>query len=291
MNSMTGFGRGEAEKYGHKITIELKSVNHRFLDLNVRMPRFLMFLEDALRQALKERLARGRVDVFVNYEATLSKGKSVKLDMDIAKGYISAAEQLSKELGIVNDLTASMLMRMPEVIDFKDTEQDEEELKEVMLLAANEAIDKLKEARAAEGERISKDIIYRVDILSKIREQIALREPVVVELYKERLRAKLEENLDAADIDINRFNQEILYFTDKASITEELVRLKSHFEQLRKLVESDKEAGRSLDFLVQELNREFNTIGSKASDTDITKAVLDAKAEVERIREQVQNIE
>ncbi len=291
MNSMTGFGRGEAEKYGHKITIELKSVNHRFLDLNVRMPRFLMFLEDALRQTLKERLARGRVDVFINYEATESKGKSVKLDLEIAKGYLAAAERLAQETGITNDLTASTLLRMPEVIDFKDSEQDEDELKEVMLLAANAAIDKLIEARAAEGERITKDIIYRVDILAEIREKIAAREPLVVEAYKEKLWAKLEENLKGTDIDINRFNQEILYFTDKASITEELVRLQSHFTQLRELAKSEKETGRSLDFLIQEFNREFNTIGSKASDTEITKAVLDAKAEVERIREQVQNIE
>ena len=285
MNSMTGFGRAEAEKYGHKITIELKSVNHRFLDINIRMPRFIMFLEDAVRQTLKDRLSRGRVDVFVNYEATGNSAKSVKLDMDIAKGYLAA------ETGIVNDLTASTLLKMPEVIAFDEERQDEDELKEVMLEAENIAIDNLIAARAAEGTRIEKDILSRIDILSTIRDEIEKREPLVVEEYKDKLKAKLEEYLSETEIDLNRFNQEILYFTDKASITEELVRLKSHFSQARILVASNKETGRNLDFLIQEFNREFNTIGSKASDTQITKAVLDAKAEVERIREQVQNIE
>jgi len=137
MNSMTGFGRAEAEKYGHKITIELKSVNHRFLEINIRMPRFIMFLEDAVRQTLKDRLSRGRVDVFVNYEATGNSAKSVKLDMDIAKGYLAAAEKLAAETGIVNDLTASTLLKMPEVIAFDEERQDEDELKEVMLEAEN----------------------------------------------------------------------------------------------------------------------------------------------------------
>lgn len=291
MNSMTGFGRAEAEKYGHKITIELKSVNHRFLDLNMRLPRFLTFLEDELRRLLKSRLARGRVDVFVNYEVTESKGKSVKLDMEIAKGYVDAAKLLCEQTGAANDLTASTLLRLPEVITFDEAQNDEQELKEVLTTAANAAIDKLIEARRAEGERITKDILARVDTLSEIRDAISQREPLVVEDYRERLKAKLEEYLAGSEIDANRFEQEILYFTDKASITEELVRLNSHFEQLRLLAGSEKESGRSLDFLVQELNREFNTIGSKASDTTITKAVLDAKAEVERIREQVQNIE
>ena len=281
----------EAEKYGHKITIELKSVNHRFLDLNMRLPRFLTFLEDELRRLLKSRLARGRVDVFVNYEATESKGKSVKLDMEIAKGYVDAAKLLCEQTGVANDLTASTLLRLPEVITFDEAQNDEQELKEVLTTAANAAIDKLIEARRAEGERITKDILARVDTLSEIRDAISQREPLVVEDYRERLKAKLEEYLAGSEIDANRFEQEILYFTDKASITEELVRLNSHFEQLRLLAGSEKESGRSLDFLVQELNREFNTIGSKASDTTITKAVLDAKAEVERIREQVQNIE
>lgn len=291
MNSMTGFGRAEAEKYGHKITIELKSVNHRFLDINIRMPQFIMFLEDAVRQTLKDRLSRGRVDVFVNYEATGNSAKSVKLDMDIAKGYLAAAEKLAAETGIVNDLTASTLLKMPEVIAFDEERQDEDELKEVMLEAENIAIDNLIAARAAEGKRIEKDILSRIDILSTIRDEIEKREPLVVEEYKDKLKAKLEEYLSETEIDLNRFNQEILYFTDKASITEELVRLKSHFSQARILVASNKETGRNLDFLIQEFNREFNTIGSKASDTQITKAVLDAKAEVERIREQVQNIE
>ncbi len=291
MNSMTGFGRAEAEKYGHKITIELKSVNHRFLDLNIRMPRFMMFLEDGVRQTLKSRLARGRVEVFINHEATAEGQKSVKLDMSVAKGYLAAARELSSELDVENDLTASMLLRMPDVIDLNETEQNEEQLREVTLLALNSAIDKLIEARFAEGQRITADILIRVEKLEIIRDRIEKREPIVVEEYKERLKAKLEEYLSDTELDINRFNQEILYFTDKASITEELVRLKSHFEQIKVLLNRKNETGRDLDFLIQEFNREFNTIGSKASDTAITKDVLEAKAEVERIREQVQNIE
>ena len=215
----------------------------------------------------------------------------MKLDMSVAKGYLAAARELSSELDVENDLTASMLLRMPDVIDLNETEQNEEQLREVTLLALNSAIDKLIEARFAEGQRITADILIRVEKLETIRDRIEKREPIVVEEYKERLKAKLEEYLSDTELDINRFNQEILYFTDKASITEELVRLKSHFEQIKVLLNRKNETGRDLDFLIQEFNREFNTIGSKASDTAITKDVLEAKAEVERIREQVQNIE
>lgn len=292
MKSMTGFGRAEAEQNGHKVTVELKSVNHRFLDFNIRMPRFLMFLEDDVRTALKRRLLRGRVDVFVNYTVTETQYKGICVNQSLIGGYLRAAEEVCAQTGVPNDLTVSALLRLPDVVTFEDEPQDEELLRTVLLQAVEQAAGALNAARTAEGERIGRDVIDRVGLLEEITARIAAREPLVVEEYRARLRARLEEFLEDTEIDPNRFNAEILYFADKCSITEELVRLRSHFVQLREtLADHTTAIGRSLDFLVQELNRECNTIGSKSSDVEITRCVLDAKSEVEKIREQVQNIE
>lgn len=291
MNSMTGFGRGEAEQGGHCITVELKSVNHRYLDMNIRTPRAFLFLEDFIRAEIKRRLARGRVDVFVNDKQSAGALGKLRVNVDAAKQYAAAAAEILGEVPVRDDLSITTLMRMEGVIAFEEEETDEAVCREVLAEALGMALDKLTSAREAEGRRMAADLLERKAVLADILEGIAVREPVVVEEYREKLRAKVEEYLGGAAVDENRFSAEILYFSDKASITEEIVRIRSHLKELEQLLSSPAATGRSMDFLIQELNREFNTIGSKASDIQITKAVLAAKGEIERIREQIQNME
>lgn len=291
MKSMTGFGRSEITRGAHKISIEIKTVNNRFLDINPRMPRTLLFLEDAVRNAVKSKLTRGRVDLFINYSTVGESEKRISVDMGLAKAYLEAASRIKEATGIEDDISVYSIMKMPEVIKSEDAPPNEEEIKSVLLEALDTALDELVEARDIEGKRMVKDLLERVATLRNILSGIEEREPLVVEEYRTKLKERLEVLLKDTELDINRFNTEVLYFADRASITEEIVRLKSHFEQCESILSSDLALGRNLDFLVQELNREFNTIGSKASDTTITKGVLAAKSEVEKIREQIQNIE
>jgi len=291
VNSMTGFGRGEAEIGGHCFTVELKSVNHRYLDMNIRTPRFLMFLEDFIRSEVKKRLARGRVDIFVNYKDTSGSLGTMQVNLEAAKQYVKAAETILAGVMVENDLSITSLMRMEGVITFEEAEKDETVLKEALSAALTQALDNIIAARLTEGKNMAKDLLERKETLAEILAGIEQREPLVVEEYREKLRVKVEEYMAGSGIDENRFNSEILYFSDKASITEEIVRIHSHLKELEQLLNSPEATGRSMDFLVQELNREFNTIGSKASDITITKAVLTAKGEIERIREQIQNME
>ena len=288
---MTGFGRGEAEIGGHCFTVELKSVNHRYLDMNIRTPRFLMFLEDFIRSEVKKRLARGRVDIFVNYKDTSGSLGTMQVNLEAAKQYVKAAETILAGVMVENDLSITSLMRMEGVITFEETEKDETVLKEALSAALTQALDNIIAARLTEGKNMAKDLLERKETLAEILAGIEQREPLVVEEYREKLRVKVEEYMAGSGIDENRFNSEILYFSDKASITEEIVRIHSHLKELEQLLNSPEATGRSMDFLIQELNREFNTIGSKASDITITKAVLTAKGEIERIREQIQNME
>lgn len=291
MNSMTGFGRGEAEKDGRCITIEMKSVNHRYLDINLRMPRLLFPLEEYARKRIKQRLARGRVEVFVNYKNVSGAAGEIRVDIPLVKRYLEAAEQISLVTGAGSKLSLEALMRMEGVLTIEEVQEDEALLKDVFAKALEEALDVLNAARRAEGERMVQDLLARGDAILQILSGIEQREPQVVEEYRQKLRAKLEEFLAGADLDENRFHAEILYFTDKSSITEEIVRIKSHVAQLKQMLSKEEATGRNMDFLIQELNREFNTIGSKSADVEITNGVLAAKAEVEKIREQVQNLE
>ncbi len=291
MNSMTGFGRGEAEGQGHCFTVEMKSVNHRYLDLNIRLPRFFMYLEGLVRAEIKKCLSRGRVDVFVNYKDTGQNMGRVNVNLETARQYAAAAEEILQAAPVKDDLSLSTLMRMEGVFRFEEAEKDEDALKAVLLGALSQALEALVAVRHTEGEHMAADLLTRRDTLLSLLETIEQRSPLVVEEYREKLRARLEEYLAGSDIDENRFQAEVLYFTDKSSVTEEVVRIRSHLAELGDALALDTANGRRLDFLVQELNREFNTIGSKTSDIDITRAVLAAKAEVENIREQVQNIE
>lgn len=291
MNSMTGFGRSELEENGHKIAVEIRSVNHRFLDINVRMPRFLLFLEEEARTRLKNRLVRGRVDVFVSYTSVGERKKSARVDMGMVEGYLSAAAQIAGRTGMQSQLSMAELIAIDGIVTFEEEACDEEALRHLFGRVVDTGLEQLVAARSAEGARISGDMRMRAALLEEIVTEITGREPLVVEEYAAKLRTRLEEIAHDTDIDENRLNAEILLFADRCSITEELVRLRSHIAQLKTTLCTSEASGRNLDFLIQELNREFNTIGSKASDIAITKAVLTAKGEVEKIREQVQNIE
>lgn len=287
MNSMTGFGRASSQNSAGKLTIEIKTVNNRYLDFNVRMPRFMLFLEDDTKNYIKSRIARGRVEVFVNYFSEGSEQKTVSADIGLAKAYLEAGKAISSATGLSEELTLAQLMKLPDVLVFTDENRDEEALKELLVSTLAPACDMLCAVRNAEGIRLGADIKERLATVSNIRDEIEKSAGNVEQNLREKLGKKLEENLASTEIDINRFNQEILYLTDKSSITEELVRLSSHLITAKSSVSS----GRNMDFLLQEFTREFNTIGSKSADIGITNCVLAAKSELEKIREQVQNIE
>ena len=290
MQSMTGYGRGLVCEDGREMTVEVKSVNHRFLDVSFRLARPIAFLDDAVRTGVAERLARGHVDIFGNYVNHREDARRVHVDMQLAKAYRQAAGELSEALGVKNDLPLSDYMNMPDVLTVEASEEDQDAVRALFMRALNLALDDLTAMRKREGNSLRGDMMKKLDAIDGLRESIATRAPTVVEEY----RAKLSQRLSAllsGDIDEARFATEVAIFADRAAIDEELVRLSSHIAQLRATAELDEPVGRKLDFLVQELNREVNTIGSKASDAQIAGCVVAAKGEIEKLREQVQNIE
>lgn len=289
--SMTGFGRAALSVDDRELTLELKSVNHRFLDISFRMPRSLSFLEDTVRSALGSLLSRGHIDVYAYYRNTRSDAKSVSVDKALLGAYLAAAADVANEFSLANDYTVSKALRVPDIVTVTEAEEDTDALKALMISAVDAAAHELIEMRTLEGERISRDLLTRLDTLSAIRDRIAEKAPLVVEDYRAKLNSRIESLLSEVEIDRARLATEIAIFADKANIDEELVRLSSHFAAMRALFEGDEPVGRKLDFLVQEMNREFNTIGSKANDKAIAALVIDGKAEIEKLREQVQNLE
>lgn len=289
--SMTGFGRAALSVDGRELTLELKSVNHRFLDISFRMSRSLSFLEDTVRSVLGSLLSRGHIDVYAYYRNTRSDAKTVTVDLALLGAYLAAAADAANEFSLANDFTVSKALRVPDIVTVTEAEEDTEALKALMISAVEAAAHELIEMRTLEGERISRDLLARLDTLSAIRDKIAEKAPLVVEDYRTKLNARIESLLSEVEIDRARLATEIAIFADKANIDEELVRLSSHFTAMRALFEGDEPVGRKLDFLVQEMNREFNTIGSKANDKAIAALVIDGKAEIEKLREQVQNLE
>jgi len=290
-NSMTGFGRALIERDGRQLTIECKSVNHRYLDVSIRLPRTLNFLEDTIKQAISARLARGHVDVFVNYRNTRTDARSVQLDEALLTAYLAAAAQASAAAQMPNDMTLTAALRYPDVLTVTEAEEDRDALTALAAEAAAAAVEELYAMRRAEGERLCADLFERGKILQTIGEKIEVRAPLVVVEYQKKLTERIAELTDNAEIDQARLAAEVAYFADKANITEELVRLKSHLAAMEKMLRATDATGRKLDFLVQELNREMNTMGSKATDIEIASLVIEGKAEIEKIREQVQNIE
>ena len=291
ISSMTGFWRATVASDGREITIELKSVNHRYLDLAFRMPRHIGFIEDVLRQLLTEQLSRGHVDIFVNYRNTRTDARTVVIDEALMGAYLSAARKAAAQYELRDDITLSAAMRFPDVTDVIEAEEDRDAVAALAREAALRAVTAMKRMRAGEGERLCNDLLNRVTTVESIAGKIDVRAPFVVEEYRTKLSERIESMLGGVEVDRTRLATEVALFADKASINEELVRLASHITEMRKVLGADEAAGRRLDFIVQEMNREFNTIGSKANDKTIASLVIDGKAELEKMREQVQNFE
>ncbi|MBE5773335.1 MAG: YicC family protein [Clostridiales bacterium] len=289
MLSMTGYGRASVEIDGRQMTVELKSVNHRFLDLAFRMPRNLMFLEDDIRKALSAKLARGHVDVFLTYRNLRSDARKVTVDRALFDAYAAALETLSGT-ELRDDRSLMAIARMPDVMVTTEADEDQDAVRALLMKALEEACEQLIAMRRREGESMKKDLSFRVDEIERMTGEIEQRYPQTVEEYKNRLRAAVEE-LVGNNVDENRLLMEVAVMADRSAIAEETVRLRSHVKQLREYFEATEPIGRRIDFIVQELNREVNTISSKSQDIPITKLAVDAKAEIEKLREQLQNIE
>ena len=290
MYSMTGYGRGEAERNGRTLIVELKSVNHRFLDLSIKLPRALIFAEDAMKKAISARIARGHIDVFTTYSAPKDQGV-LSLNRAIAESYLEMGRETSALFGLKNDLTAASLLRVPGGVEEGIAAAPEEEILDLVREATDRALDALIVMRDTEGRAITADILAKIAEIERLTGIIETRAPLVTKEYKSRLEEAVREALSGADYDETRLLTEVAIFADKCAIDEELARLHAHIDHYRKILSEEPSAGRKLDFLTQELNREANTIGSKANDAVIAETVVLLKCEIEKVREQIQNLE
>ncbi len=295
VKSMTGYGRGIYSGEQRSITVEVKAVNHRYCDITVKMPRKYSFAEEKIKAAAKEVLKRGKVEIGVSIDNFGKSETDVNINLDAAKRYYDALTELGQNFNLAGDgqVPLSLLAGMTDVLTTAPATEDEEVFERELLAALKEALEEISAMRAVEGEKLALDILKRADIIENTKNLITERAPKIEREYKERLQARIIELLDGSvEIPEERLALEAAIFADKANITEEIVRLGSHIDQLRSFINSDEETvGKKIDFLVQEMNREANTIGSKSNDMDITSWMLELKAEIEKIREQVQNIE
>lgn len=291
MKSMTGYGKGIASIDGRELTIELKSVNHRFLDIGMRVPRILSCTEDVVRHTLSARLSRGHVDVFFNYRNTRTDSKTVRIDETLLLAYLKAAREANQTAGLPDDLTLTAALRLPDVTEIVPEEEDTEVLKELASRATSLAIDALEEMRLSEGQRLRSALLDSVLKMQAYRISIMERAPFVAEDYRKKLYERISTVITDVEPDASRLATEIALFADRACIDEEIVRLGSHITQFLAYLEAEEPIGRKMDFIIQEMNRECNTIGSKANDSELTAVVLLCKAEIEKLREQIQNVE
>ena len=290
MYRMTGFGRGEFSENGLNVYVELKSVNNRFLDLTLKLPHLLSSFEDVVRDKIKESLSRGHVDVYVSLLDKREKSKTLYVDLSAANAYMEAAGRLKVEFPtITNDFTLTALMKAPDVLTFEENRCPDEAIQTGLFEALSKALENLKAMRSREGNHLKEEILGRVKRIEELREEIASRAPLIAEEYRSKLTERMTEFL-GGKVDESRILTEAALFADKCNIDEELTRLSSHIAEFRKICEEET-AGRKLDFLIQEFNRECNTVCSKSNDSLITKSALEMKNEIEKVREQIQNIE
>lgn len=291
VRSMTGYGRGTVQNGDMQLSVEMKTVNHRYFECSVRIPRELMFAEDKLKNLIKQTVERGKIDVFVTATSSVTAGAEVAVNHGFAKSYISALKELAEVYGIKDDISVSTVARCSDVFSVAAKEIDEDSAWQLIKSATDEAVSNFVKMRETEGAKLKEDVLLRAD---KIKEYVAFvekRSPQTVKEYREKLEERMKELLGDVNIDEQRLITETGIIADKLAVAEETVRLRSHISQLGLLLEGDGAVGRKLDFLVQEMNREANTIGSKAQDTEIAKTVIEIKSEIEKIREQIQNIE
>ena len=291
VKSMTGYGRARQERNGRNITVEVRSVNNRYLDCTVKMPRAYIFAEDAMKALVQKYISRGKVDVFVTVDAVTADQTVVQVNEPLARSYYQALSRLREMFSLADELSASTLARFPDVLAVTKAEVDLEMISADICAVLEEALTAHRQMRSVEGEKLFSDIAGRADTIESVVAKVEERSPQTVSEYRARLEAKMREVLQSTTIDESRILTEAAIFADKIAVDEETVRLRSHLSQLRTMLSGDEPVGRKLDFLIQEVNRECNTIGSKCNDLTIARDVVNMKAEVEKIREQVQNIE
>ena len=289
--SMTGYGSAKGSVEGQEITVELKSVNNRYLDCSVRLPRNFLFAEDTVKQAVSAGVSRGKVDVFVSAQASQDSGTVVSVNEELARGYRDAVARIAETLGLESGLNAFSLARFPDVLTVERRELDKDKAAAALSEITAKAVEEFNAMREREGERLRRDMIGKLETIEGLVSVVEKRSPQTVKEYRERLEARLRDILADRSLDEQRVITEAAIFADRTAVDEETVRLRSHIAQFRTMLEEGSPIGRKMDFLVQEFNRESNTIGSKCSDASLAKVVVDLKSEIEKIREQLQNVE
>lgn len=291
IKSMTGFGRCELSEGERKVSVEIKTVNHRYLDVAMKMPKKLNFFDSAIRTVLKEYLQRGKVDIFVTYEDLSESNVSLVYNQKVAEQYVKYFRQMEEQFGLENDMKVSVLARCPEVLVMEEQQEDEEEIWQLLEKAVRGACEKVVETRVREGEALKCDLLAKLDEMLRMTAFIEERSPQIMAEYRQKLEAKVQDLLTDAQTDESRIAMEVTLFADKICVDEEIVRLRSHVEATKAALESGGSVGRKLDFIAQEMNREANTTLSKANDLEISNCAIDLKTEIEKVREQIQNIE
>lgn len=291
IKSMTGYGQGIVNFDDYRINVELKTVNNRYLDTNIRVYKQYLFLEEVIREVAAKKISRGKLDVSIQFENIKTDDRVVTVNESVAKGYYDAMNKMSEIFGIKNDISVSVLSSFSDVFTVEKKEQDKEKITSDVIKVLEEAFLNLTKSRSSEGERLCTFFNEELDLMSSIVDKIEKRSPVTVEEYRSRVKEKVEEFLEGTNVDETRLLTEVCIYSDKVNITEEITRFKSHLAEFKKLLNEDVPIGRKLDFIIQELNRETNTMGSKCNDYEISKNVVELKSEIEKIREQVQNIE
>ncbi len=291
VKSMTGFGRCEISEGSRKMTVEMKSVNHRYLDVNMKMPKKLNFFDASIRNLLKSYIQRGKVDLFITYEDTAETNFSLKYNQELAGEYLKYLQQMSEQFGLENDIRVSTLSRYPEVFSMEEVQVDEEELWNLLERALKGACEQFVDTRIKEGENLKRDLLAKLDDMLVNVDYIAVRSPEIIGEYRKKLEDKVKELLEDVHIEESRLATEVTIFADKICVDEEIVRLRSHIEHTKATLEAGGAVGRKLDFIAQEMNREANTILSKANDLEVSNRAIDLKTEIEKVREQIQNIE
>ncbi len=291
IKSMTGFGRCEKVTDQYKISVEMKAVNHRYLDLSIKMPKRFNYFEAAIRSMLKDHIQRGKVDVFISYEDYTEEKLCLKYNKALAAEYVQYFKEMGEQFGLTDDLTVTALARMPEVLTMEEAPEDEEAIWKILSEALKEAADRFVESRRLEGENLKEDLMKKLDYMAELVDYIEERSPQIVAEYRKKLEEKVREFLESAAVDENRIAAEVTVFADKVCVDEETVRLRSHMDHTRSELKAGGSIGRKLDFIAQEMNREANTILSKANDLEVSEKAIALKTEIEKVREQIQNIE
>lgn len=290
IKSMTGYGKANLSKEEREYQVEIKSVNHRYLDISVKMPRVLSYLEEAVKKEISSQVKRGKIDVFITFENNSTEGKEIKINTEIAKIYIDELKRLAKQEDILANIEVTEISKFPDVLSIQNKQEDET-IKSELLETVSQATESLVQMRATEGSKIAEDLSVRIKAIQEKVEEISSLSTGLIEEYVVKLESRIKEIARNQEMDESRLAQEMVIYADKCSVEEEITRLKSHILQFEKLLHTEESIGKKLDFIIQEMNRETNTIGSKANHLEITNDVIDVKTELENIREQIQNIE